>query len=98
MELGERPKSADTESRDSTLLSASSIGSPTAFSTAIKPPPGLSLHPSADSPLTSHGYLQNHHDLRLGLQDTTIIGIERSVYGCVTLPYAHTHTHTHMQC
>ena len=50
----ERPQSTDVEPKDTTLLSLSGIGSPAAFSTAIKPPGNLLHQPSPDSSLVSH--------------------------------------------
>jgi len=49
--------------KDTTLLSASTIGSPAAFSTAVKPPWTLSTHPSSDSSLLTQDILaQLPHD------------------------------------
>ena len=52
MEPKGRPKSTEPDPRDTTLLSASAIGSPLTFSTAIKPPligGSLSTHPSGSA-------------------------------------------------
>lgn len=53
----EVPQSSDMEPKDTTLLSMSGIGSPAAFSTAIKPPGSLLHHPSPDSSLVAHDLL-----------------------------------------
>jgi len=53
----------ELESRDVTLLSASTIGSPAAFSTAVKPPYPFSSQPSHDSSMLTQDMLaQLPHD------------------------------------
>lgn len=52
-----KPQSTEFATKDTTLLSMSVIGSPTAFSTAVKQPGSPSRAPNSDSPFTNQEML-----------------------------------------